>query len=316
LKKKKERNETKKKKQRRVNPHGYFGTDTGFGSATRTAFNCSIGFAGTPGAAADYPRQGPASTKHSTQRNWEDSPAGRAVSLGLSRDMMVGAGMYSQELKISDPGAYNGHREALRPQTESRLRTGPSHAFTRGPRMELKAPEGAGPASYNVDTTITEKNTPHASFSGHRERRAGEIKRPSKRGNLTLRKDFIYREVALNKNFVNAAPGAHVLPPSCGEQIESQRRFDKGMAFGTSGRLGPETMGRTHESLKFGYLCTDICGPGYDAPRPTTGNVKTSSFKRQSLSHRRNAPSAGFGTGSRFAKPHSYKWHTKLSMSW
>ena len=34
--------------------------------------------------------------------------------------------------------------------------------------------------------------------------------------------------------------------------------------------------------------------PGYDAPRPTTGNVKSSSFKKQALSHRRNSPSAGY----------------------
>ena len=39
---------------------------------------------------------------------------------------MYVAGMYSQELKETDPGAYNSHRDALRPHTESRLRTGPS----------------------------------------------------------------------------------------------------------------------------------------------------------------------------------------------
>merc|ERR1712100_382266 len=113
----------------RVNPHGYFGEDTGFGSATRTAFNCSIGFSGTPGAAADYPRQIPAPTKFSNQRNWKESPTGALKSLGLSREMMIEQGMYRGQLNESDPGAYNGHKDALRPHIESRLRTGASHAF-------------------------------------------------------------------------------------------------------------------------------------------------------------------------------------------
>lgn len=315
-KKQKMKNAAKKKQPPRVNPHGYFGEDTGFGSATRTAFNCSIGFSGTPGAAAAYPRQVPSPTKFSKQINWKDSLSGSSRSMGLSRDATFTQGIYAQQLSESDPGAFSGHRNALRPHSVSRLRTAPSHGFTRGPRRKIKIIEGASPASFDVNINYTRKNTAHASFSGHKERKNGEIKRPTKIGDLHLRKDFIYREVALNRNSVVAAPGAHKVPGACGEQVESHRKFPSGHSFGCSHRKGPETMGNTHESLRFAYLNTDISGPGYDAPRPTTGNVKTSSFKKQYLSKRRSSPSAGFGTASRFEKAHAYKWHTKLNMSW